>query len=220
MRLFRELSLFSAEPNPECAPTGNDWHGDVTNRAQTKAEMLHAAIRPRAELIAAAITESINETFRLVFVLAPQNGEQYLTRRPHEREGARPPHNLESCEHEENRCEAHCRKTKKTEHRHEKKRHRHAKEFHQPTGEKNLKKKRKGVHRKIELREERRARGFIGESRLGQLGLLKISPGRSERVEKDKQEKSEQVRRFANVRQAVPKFAADRFLGGGDFARF
>src|SRR5207248_11327210 len=72
----------------------------------------------------------------------------------------------------------------------------------------------------VQLRWKRRPLPLIRESSLGQLGLLKIGPSGRERVEKNEQEKPEQVTRFANVRHTLPKFTTDRLLRrGGLFAR-
>src|ERR1700719_1940462 len=89
-------------------------------------------------------------------------------------------------EHGNDRSKSHCGKTEKAEHRHEQQRHSHAEEFHHPSGEENLEQERERVNRQIELSEKRSARSAIGETGLGQFGLLKIRPGRCERVEQNK----------------------------------
>src|SRR5207302_10287056 len=148
-----------------------------------------------------------------IFVFATQNGEEHFTRRPHERKRARATRDLKYREHGNDRSKSHCGKAEKAEHRHEQQRHSHAEEFHQPSGEENLEQERERVNRQIELSEKRSARSAIGETGLGQFGLLKIRPGRCERVEQNKEKQAEQVGRAADVSNAFANAAANRYVG-------
>src|SRR6266487_1139557 len=99
MPSIRESALFATQPNTQRAPRSNDWHSNETDRVQAQAHSVHRAIRPRANLIAEAITECVDHAFRFVFVFASQNGEQDLARRTKQRESRGASHDLKNCEH-------------------------------------------------------------------------------------------------------------------------
>src|SRR5882762_3561424 len=99
MLSIRESALFATQPNAQRAPRSNDWHSNETDRVQAEADGVHRAIRPRANLIAEAITECVDHAFRFVFVFAPQNGEQDLARRTKQREPRGTSHHLKNCKH-------------------------------------------------------------------------------------------------------------------------
>src|ERR671930_1971693 len=115
----RQCALFASKPNAERAPPSHNRHRDVTDRAQTETERLHPAIRPRSKLVAAAITERIDETLGFVLILARQNREQYFTRGSHERERAGATSHLKYCQDSKHWHETHRSEAEQTERRHE-----------------------------------------------------------------------------------------------------
>ena len=60
---------------------------------------MQPAISPGTDLIAHAVSESVDDAFRFVFVFAFQHGEQHFARWPHERERGRASQHLENCKH-------------------------------------------------------------------------------------------------------------------------
>src|SRR6478735_9401143 len=84
-----ELDLFAPEPKAEHAPAGDDRHRNVTDHAEAEMEdVIERGVRPRPELVAAAVAERVDETLRLVLVFSAQNGEQHFPRRSHKGECA------------------------------------------------------------------------------------------------------------------------------------
>ncbi len=87
-------------------------------------------IRPCTHLIAEAITECIDQAFRFVFILSPQNGKQNFARWSKQREACRASQNLERRKDGENRRETNRGESNRAQKRHEHQRDPNPKPFH------------------------------------------------------------------------------------------
>src|SRR5947207_8453705 len=119
MLSIRESALFATQPNAQRAPRSNDWHSNETDRVQAQPDGVHRAIRPRANLIAEAVTECVDHAFRLVLVFASQNREQDLARRTKQREPRGASHHLKNCEHNQDGGITDSQKTQPAQRRHQ-----------------------------------------------------------------------------------------------------
>src|SRR5213592_1140493 len=61
---LRQNGLPSPEPCGQRAPTGDDRHGDEARTANRQAKRMQPAISPGTDLIAHAVSESVDDAFR------------------------------------------------------------------------------------------------------------------------------------------------------------
>src|SRR5262249_10926434 len=109
------------------------------------------AVRPRAQLIADAITERICNALHLVFVLAFYHREKDLARRPQQRVRPRAPDDLEKRQHGKARRDRHRRETEHAEKRKRRQGKRDTEPLEKTAGEKDLDEKGNAVDPDFEI---------------------------------------------------------------------